>query len=95
MNVRWADWALDDLERVYDFLADKNKPAANRIKKDLKEGARQLADDPRLGRQLFSLLPEEIRQIVIDDYIVRYQIDREIIYIVHIWHGREDWPYDD
>ena len=34
----------------------------------------------------------DIRDLIVDDYIVRYYVDpkNEIIYILKIWHGREN-----
>ena len=56
----------------------------------LKQNVLQLAQFPLLGVAL-----EEnpaIRDLIVDDYIVRYCLNTEkaIIYILKIWHGREN-----
>ncbi len=93
MRVGWADKALDDIERLCDFVAGKNPQAASHIRRRLKQNARDLGSEPRIGRQVLELLPREVRYIVAGDYVMRYEIFKDELYIVRIWHGREDWPY--
>lgn len=49
-----------------------------------------LATNPRLGEQLFQFEPREVRRILVGQYEMRYEIQGETIYILRLWHTRED-----
>lgn len=49
-----------------------------------------LLTNPRIGEQLFQFDPHEVRRILVGRYEMRYEIQGETIYILRIWHTRED-----
>ncbi len=46
--------------------------------------------NPRIGEQLFEFDPPEVRRILVGEYEVRYEIQDSIIYVLRLWHTRED-----
>ncbi|EBW1331272.1 type II toxin-antitoxin system RelE/ParE family toxin, partial [Salmonella enterica subsp. enterica serovar Enteritidis] len=46
--------------------------------------------NPRMGEQLFQFMPHEVRRIVVVNYEIRYELIDSTIYILRIWHTRED-----
>ncbi|HEM8293643.1 type II toxin-antitoxin system RelE/ParE family toxin [Providencia vermicola] len=91
MELKWTSKALSDLSRVYDFLAFSNPTAAARIVQTLTQAPMLLlAKNPRMGEQLFQFMPHEVRRMVVTDYEIRYEIIDSVIYILRIWHTRED-----
>lgn len=90
MELKWTSKALSDLARLYEFLASVNRPAAARTVQALSRGPAILLNHPRIGEQLSQFEPHEVRRILVGEYEVRYEIRESIIYVLRIWHTRED-----
>jgi plasmid stabilization system protein ParE len=90
MELKWTSKALSDLSRLYEFLALANKLAAGRVVQALTQAPVSLLTNPRIGEQLFQFGPREVRRIVIGEYEVRYEIVDSNIYILRLWHSREN-----
>lgn len=90
MELRWTDRAVGDLARLYEFLAEVNRPVAERVVQTLSRRPTKLLTNPRLGEQLFQFEPREVRRILVAGYEIRYEITEVAIYILRLWHTRED-----
>ena len=90
MDLKWTSKALADLARVYEFLAPVTKPAAARAVQALTKAPAILLTTPRIGEQLFQFEPREVRRILVGEYEVRYEIQGSTIYILRLWHTREE-----
>ncbi|WP_234264877.1 type II toxin-antitoxin system RelE/ParE family toxin [Hydrogenophaga sp. NFH-34] len=90
MELKWTSKALSDLVRLYEFLAPVNKPAAARAVQALTKAPTVLLTNPRIGEQLFQFEPREVRRILVKEYEIRYEIQNSIIYVLRLWHTRED-----
>lgn len=88
MKLKFTAQALKDLHRLKAFIAKKNPIAATKYIDRLLKTIQQLMAQPKLGKAI----EEEplVRQIVAGNYVVRYAIGSENIYILNIWHGKED-----
>lgn len=90
MGVKWTGKALSDLARLYEFLAPLNQPAAARAVQALTAAPTILLTNPRIGEQLFQFRPREVRRVLVRQYEIRYEIGGEIIFILRLWHTREE-----
>ena len=90
MELKWTSKALADLARLYEFLAPVNKPGAARAVQALAKSPTILLTNPRIGEQLFQFEPREVRRILVGEYEIRYEIQDLIIYVLRLWHTRED-----
>lgn len=91
MKIRYSLESIDDLQRVVEFVEVKNPFAARRIAIDLQEGVEKLKQFPKIGLPVLKASdPELIRDLYISNYTVRYLITDEIIYILRIWHNKEN-----
>ncbi|HQU62841.1 MAG: type II toxin-antitoxin system RelE/ParE family toxin [Burkholderiales bacterium] len=90
MKLRWTASAERDLVRLHAFLVTINAHAAAQVVRQLVAGAEQLMQYPQLGVRLEEFLPRDVRRIIMGDYEMRYELTDEIIYILRLWHGRED-----
>ena len=50
----------------------------------------QLLANPRIGEKLFEFEPREVRRILVGQYEMRYEIQNETIYVLRLWHTREE-----
>ncbi|MBP8277230.1 MAG: type II toxin-antitoxin system RelE/ParE family toxin [Propionivibrio sp.] len=90
MELKWTSKALSDLVRLYEFLATANKQAAARAVQALTKAPTILLTNPRIGEQLFEFEPREVRRLLIGHYEMRYEIQESTVYMLRLWHTRED-----
>ena len=90
MELKWTNKALSDLVRLYDFLSLVNKEAAASIVQSLTTAPNHLKTHPRIGEKLDEFEPHEVRRILVGHYEMRYEIQESKIYVLRIWHTRED-----
>ena len=90
MPLHWTTSAERDLVRLHAFLATINPRAAAQVVQLLVAGAEQLLNYPQLGVRLEEFAPRDVRRVIIGDYELRYEISEKMIYILRLWHGRED-----
>ena len=79
--------------RLRAFIAKHNPAAAERLARRLIQGIERLLRNPRPGRRVRvapdQMAPEEIRDWVVGEYVVRYLIADERIVVLRVWHGKE------
>lgn len=90
MELKWTSKVLVDLARLYEFLAPKNKQAAARTVQALSSAPLRLREQPRIGEMLEEFAPREVRRLVVSHYEIRYEIQQSALYILRLWHTRED-----
>ena len=91
MKIRYSPESIDDLQRVVEFVEAENPFAARRIAIDLQEGVDRLKQFPRIGLPVWKASdPERIRDLFIGHYTARYLITDETIYILRLWHNKEN-----
>ncbi len=90
MEVKWTTSAHRDLIRLHDFLAAVNKSAAKKSVKQLVDEAKLLQSHPLLGVELDAYAPRNVRRLVIGEYEVRYEVTETVLYVLRLWHTKED-----
>lgn len=90
MDLKWTSRALSDLSRLYEFLAPVNRLAAARTVQSLTAAPTTLLTNPRIGEKLEEFEPREVRRILVGQYEMRYEIQASTIYMLRLWHTRED-----
>ncbi len=91
MRLKYTKEALQDLIRLKEFIEVKNPEAAQRVASELVSGIESLTEFPKMGLEVENAPdPDIMRDIYISDYHVRYLALEEIIYILKIWHQKED-----
>lgn len=90
MRIVWTDRASADLARLHSFLASVAPDAAARTTQSLRAAPRRLLEFPRLGERIDVYAPREVRRIIVARYEIRYEIAQDTIFILRLWHTRED-----
>ena len=90
MQLKWTSKALSDLVRLHEFLAPVNKSAAARAVRSLTVAPSRLIRNPRIGERLGEFEPREVRRILVGHYEMRYEIQESTIYVLRLWHTREE-----
>lgn len=88
----WSPRALQDVQRLYRFLAVKNVEAAGRAVKALRQGVKIIAHQPGVGRPVDDM-DLEYREWPIDfgdsGYVVLYHYDGHKAVVLAVRHQRE------
>ena len=91
-SVVWLPEALADVARLRSFLEGKNAPAAARAAQTLRDGAKQLAAFPQIGRPMNDDTGR--RELILSfgagAYVLRYIIEGETVVILRAWHSKEN-----
>ncbi|MDY6850269.1 MAG: type II toxin-antitoxin system RelE/ParE family toxin [Geoalkalibacter sp.] len=90
MVLKWTGRAVSDLARLYEFLVLVNREAAARTVQALTSAPTSLLANPRIGEKLEEFEPREVRRILVGHYEMRYEIQESTIYVLRLWHTRED-----
>ncbi len=90
MNLKWTSKAHGDLARLHAFLEKVNPKAAARAVRFLVAAPTRLLAQPRIGEILDEFEPREVRRILVGRYELRYEIQKSTIYVLRLWHTRED-----
>lgn len=90
MTLQWTSKALSDVARLHAFLASLNQPVAARTVQSLIAAPASLLEHPRIGEQLDEFEPREVRRILVGRYEIRYEILDSTIYVLRLWHTREE-----
>ena len=90
MGLKWTSKALSDLARLHAFLAPVNRSAASHVVQSLTIAAERLLSHPRIGAKLDEFPPRQVHHIFVGDYEMRYEIHESTLYILRLWHTREN-----
>ena len=88
MKLQFTQSAQKDLIRLREFIAKKNPQAARRISQQLKKSINRLIERPDIGINVKELLG--VQDLLNGDYITRYTVVDGTIFILRIWHGKEE-----
>ena len=92
MRVLWLPEALDDLERLFEFLLERAPVAAERAMRAIESGAESLTEFPERGRPMGDETGR--RELLIPfgagAYVVHYRLHRDDVVIICVWHSREE-----
>ena len=88
MRVLWSDRALDRVAEIAQFIAGDSKPAAIDWVETLFAEVERLGDFPKLGKSGRDIEVSGIRELVIGDFRVFYEI-RTDVEILTVRRSRE------
>ena len=89
MRLIFSRAAVLDLIRLREFIAMHNPDAAKRVSRRLRGAIKGLVNNPQIGRPVPDL-PGDVRELIFGKYIARYEVRTNSLYILRIWHGKED-----
>lgn len=94
MSFRLSSRALIDLQSIVDHITDFNPNAAHRLVDRLEERWELLVTQPRSGSRCLDL-GDDLRQIVVGEYLSIYRLDGDDIEIIRVLHGHRNITHDD
>lgn len=93
MDIYFSPEAEQDLAEIFDFILEDNPDAAQGMLIRIQNTINNLAEHPHLGRA--GRIPKT-RELVIADtpFIVPYQVSRNRLEILRVYHAARKWPED-
>lgn len=85
MKLRYDSRAIHDLDKIFDYITERDRRAARRVIARIRTLAEQLAARPQLGRKpdiegLF------VRSVVTHPYLLFYTVKPREVVILHVCH---------
>jgi toxin ParE1/3/4 len=88
-EVILSELAEADLTDIWEFIAQDNSEAADRLIDEIHEKCQFLAATPRVGRQRPELDPS-IRSFAVGNYMIFYRESTRGIEVARVLHGHRD-----
>ena len=83
--------AFADLDEIWEYIAQDNIDAADRVLADIRTVLGTLAASPRIGHRHPDLTSRPLRfHVVLDEYLIAYAPDQKPVWVVAVLHGRRN-----
>jgi addiction module RelE/StbE family toxin len=91
MQLRWTEEAANDLERIADYLLIHAPDRASELVGAVYDAPSKLLTFPNRGRPGKKA---DTRELVLFPlpYVVVYAVRGDVIFVVRILHGAQQWP---
>ncbi len=82
--------AFQDIEGIWDFIAEDNVDAADRVREEIFTACERLAEVPGMGHLRQDLADEPLRFWPVYSYLIIYRPEATPLEIVRVLHGARD-----
>lgn len=91
IGIRWSPSATADLGRIVAYIEQDNPAAALRVAQAIHAAVTALSNFPQRGRTGKVSGTRELVLVPLP-YIVVYEVAPEVVSVLRIRHGAQDWP---
>lgn len=93
LNVVLTLSAYDDLDRITDYLIERDETAAEKTYRRIMDSTKKLSAFPQMGALMedSELRCEGHRKLVVDDFVVVYRIFEANVVVYHVFNCRQDY----
>lgn len=95
MKIIWSPLAAERLEKVYDFIAQDNISAAQKMVSRIIKKVDALSKNPERGRKVPEVNREEIREVFEGECRIIYRIELKKIHILTVRNFKQILPKKD
>lgn len=88
-KIRWADPAIQDLDRIADYIALDKPAVASQLVQQVMTAVEKLRFFPEMGSRPEELRGLPYRQLVVPPCRIFYRIEKQTVLIVHIFRGEQ------
>ena len=86
-KIIWAEPALADLGNIHDYIAQDSPFYADVVCLEIIQSVEKVADFPKIGRRVPEYDDEHVREMIVSDYRIVYEIIGAKINILTVIHG--------
>jgi toxin ParE1/3/4 len=80
-----------DIQLIWNYIAEHNFDAADRVRNELREAMKLLSDMPGLGHHRSDVKNPRLRFWSVRSYVIAYNPDAKPIHIVRVVHGAQNF----
>ncbi len=96
MRIMYTPASIEDIESIANYIKDKlnNPTAAITFKTRIVKAVSLLKDSPNMGVKLSEktdAVKKDYRFIIVNNYLIFYRIEGDVIVVVRILDGRTDY----
>ncbi len=91
MKLIWSGKALNELERIGEYIGEDDPRAATRFVSRLWKRAATLKKHSRLGRIVPEAGDESLREVIEGNYRIVYRLEKGQIIVVTIFEGHRQF----
>jgi toxin ParE1/3/4 len=82
--------AYNDLDGIWEFIAEDNLDAADRVHEEIYEAVRKLVPFPYQGHRRPDLTSRPLRFIAVYEYLIAFAPDEKPLLVLAVLHGRRN-----
>jgi len=82
--------AAQDIQCIWDFIAERNVLAARRVREEILSAIQELTTSPHQGHRRPDLTSRPLRFRAVRDYLIAYAPDEHPLLVVAVLHGRRN-----
>lgn len=82
--------AFTDLDQLWEYIAEHNVDAADRVVGDIFAALDALVASPHIGHRRLDLTSRPLRFHRVRDYLIAYAADETPLWVVAVVHGRRN-----
>lgn len=82
--------AFTDIDQLWEYVAEHNIDAADRVIADISDALRTLVSSPHIGHRRPDLTARPLRFHLVRDYLIAYGPDESPLWVVAVLHGRRN-----
>ncbi len=86
-KIIWAESAIEWLNDIHNYIAERNPDAANRIVEGVHQKVQLLEDFPLIGYKYGDEAGGEIRILLHEHYRIAYLVQPDAVKVLGIFHG--------
>ena len=84
MKVKWSNRAIDCVQEISDYIALDNPTAAEKWVDNIFDKVQILSSTPEIGRIVFELSMDSVRELIFGNYRIIYQIHDKVVLIIAV-----------
>jgi plasmid stabilization system protein ParE len=92
-SFRLSPEAARDIEEIWDYIARDSVRAARRVRQELLEACRRLAQTPGIGHTRRDLTDKPVLFFLVYSFLIIYNPATKPLEIVRVLHGAQDVPH--
>ncbi|WP_019027768.1 type II toxin-antitoxin system RelE/ParE family toxin [Colwellia piezophila] len=89
-EVIWTSPALDDLNRIAEYIALSNIKAAKNLTRKVFDKISRLESHPESGKRPLELSNLNYREVTVNPCRIFYKVDSDKVYILHVMRQEQD-----
>ena len=95
MKIIWAPLAIDRTAEIAEYISRDNPVAPSKWIDNLFKKAEILKSAPEIGRIVPEIERKEIRELIFGNYRIIYRLEKTMISILTVRHGKQILPVDE